>query len=230
MNVQALLFDKDGTLFSFSETWSLWAERFLEELADGDRAFAFELGRRIGVDIRDRSFDPGSIVIAGTPFEIAQELASTIDRFSADELCDRMNSLSAEIPVCEVVPLVPLFDGFRARALKLGVATNDSEATARANLDRVDLTHKFDFVAGSDSGFGGKPEPGMLFGFADAVGVVPERAAMVGDSTHDLIAGRAAGMRTVGVLTGLATQSDLSPYADVVLPDIGHLPAWLDSV
>jgi phosphoglycolate phosphatase len=50
---------------------------------------------------------------------------------------------------------------------------------------------------------------------------------MVGDSTHDLIAGRAAGMGTVAVLTGMASTSDLAPFADLVLPDIGHLPAWL---
>lgn len=50
---------------------------------------------------------------------------------------------------------------------------------------------------------------------------------MVGDSTHDLVAGRRAGMRTVGVLTGVAGQGELAPHADVVLPHIGHLLEWL---
>ena len=50
---------------------------------------------------------------------------------------------------------------------------------------------------------------------------------MVGDSRHDLIAGRAAGMRTIGVLTGMARAEDLADLADVVLPDIGHIPVWL---
>lgn len=53
---------------------------------------------------------------------------------------------------------------------------------------------------------------------------------MVGDSTHDLIAGRAAGMVTVAVLTGMADAATLSPHADVVLPHIGHLPEWLDQL
>jgi phosphoglycolate phosphatase len=52
---------------------------------------------------------------------------------------------------------------------------------------------------------------------------------MVGDSRHDLAAGRAAGMHTVAVLTGPARDEDLRPFADVVLPDIGHLPEWLAS-
>ena len=52
---------------------------------------------------------------------------------------------------------------------------------------------------------------------------------MVGDSRHDLEAGRAAGMRPVAVLTGIARAADLAPHAEVVLPDIGALPAWLDA-
>ena len=36
---------------------------------------------------------------------------------------------------------------------------------------------------------------------------------MVGDSTHDLRAGRAAGMRTVAVLTGLAGADELAPLS-----------------
>ena len=56
----------------------------------------------------------------------------------------------------------------------------------------------------------------------------PERVVMVGDSTHDLLAGRAAGMQTLGVLTGIAERPELAPLADAVLPDIGHIPAWLE--
>ena len=51
---------------------------------------------------------------------------------------------------------------------------------------------------------------------------------MVGDSTHDLIAGSAAGVGLrVGVLTGPATVDDLEDYADIVLSDISLLPAYL---
>ena len=68
----------------------------------------------------------------------------------------------------------------------------------------------------------------MLLAFARAFDLDPRRVAMVGDSLHDLSAGRAAGMRTVGVLTGPARRADLAPLADVVLENIGDLPAWLE--
>jgi len=41
------------------------------------------------------------------------------------------------------------------------------------------------------------------------------------------LAAKAAGMLGVGVLTGMATADDLAPFADVVLPDISHLPDWI---
>ena len=88
----------------------------------------------------------------------------------------------------------------------------------------------FDFVAGCDSGYGGKPAPGQLLAFAAAVGVDPSQAVMVGDSLHDLHAGLAAGMKRAAVLTGIAEAAELAPHADVVLPDISHLGAWIDGL
>jgi phosphoglycolate phosphatase len=139
-----------------------------------------------------------------------------------------LNEKAESAPQANATPLVPLFDGLRARGLRLGVATNDAEGPARAHLNAAGVSGHFDFVAGFDSGHGAKPSPGQLLAFARAVGVAPDRVAMVGDSTHDLIAGRNAGMVTVGVLTGMAGAQDLRPFADAVLPDIGHLPDWLD--
>ena len=131
-------------------------------------------------------------------------------------------------PQAEAVPLYPFLQALRRRGLRLGVATNDAEMPARAHLTAAGVVELFDFVAGSDSGFGAKPGPGQLQGFLQAMDLLPEQVLMVGDSLHDLRAGRAAGMRTAAVLTGIADTQQLEPYADVVLPDIGHLPAWLD--
>ncbi|MGB0832111.1 MAG: HAD family hydrolase, partial [Paracoccaceae bacterium] len=64
--------------------------------------------------------------------------------------------------------------------------------------------------------------------FCASVGILPSHVAMVGDSTHDLIAGKAAGMHCIGVLSGLADQQTLQTNADVVLPDISHIPSYLN--
>ena len=80
---------------------------------------------------------------------------------------------------------------------------------------------------GCDSGWGGKPAPGQLLEFLRRFNLTPSRVAMVGDSRHDLDAGRAAGMHAVAVLTGMAVRDDLTDHADVVLDDISALDGWI---
>ena len=226
--IDGIVFDKDGTLFDFRRTWGGWAESLLREIARDD-AQARQMGAAIGYDL-DAGFAPDSPVIAGTPNEIAEFLLPHLPGVEPAALVARMNLLAAQAPLAEVQPLVPLLSGLRERGLRLGLATNDAEAPARAHLGGFGLTGLFDFVAGSDSGHGAKPEPGQLLAFARAMGLDPSRVVMVGDSRHDLMAGRAAGMRTVAVLTGVAEAPVLAPLADVVLPDIGGLPGWLDRI
>lgn len=226
-DIKGLLFDKDGTLFDFNATWEAWAEAFLLRASKGDCARAHGAGLAIGFDLATGQFDRDSIVIAGTPGEVAEALMPHFDGTTKAALLCMLNEEAALAPQREAVPLVPLLQGLRMQGLRLGVATNDAEAPALAHLGGAGVTRFFDFVAGFDSGHGGKPAPGQMLAFAAAVGLDPQNIAMVGDSMHDLHAGRAAGMVTVAVLTGPAQQSALEPFADVVLPDIGHLPEWL---
>lgn len=227
--LRGILFDKDGTLFDFHATWSTWSADLVFSLANGSTDKAGDLARAIGFDLGTRRFHPGSPVIAGTPPEIAEALLPQLPGKALADLVVQMNGLAAQARMAPAVPLAPLLQALRGRGLRLGLATNDGERPARAHLASVGIADLFDYVAGSDSGHGGKPHPGMLLAFAAAEGLAPQQVAMVGDSTHDLIAGRAAGMATVGVLTGPAGAEELAPLADVVLPDIGHLPDWLDS-
>ncbi|WP_282168768.1 HAD family hydrolase [Ruegeria atlantica] len=227
MPIDAILFDKDGTLFDFADTWGGFGRSVLEKLSDGDQKRAAELGRAIGFDPVSEEYADDSIVIAGTVEEIAEALAPYFPDMPSDELIDILNTESATATQAPAVPLVPFLDALRQAGLKLGVATNDGEMPALQHLASVGIRDHFDFVAGYDSGHGFKPGPGQLIAFATHVGVDPSRVAMVGDSLHDLQAGRAAGMTTIGVLTGLAPAEALAPMADVVLPDIGHIPAWL---
>lgn len=226
-SIQAIIFDKDGTLFDFEATWSSWARSLLLDLSAGDTARAEVLGEAIGFDFARSRFEDGSLVIAGTPGEIAEALLPHVPGASPLTLVARMNALAAVAPQAEAVPLAPLLGALRGQGLRLGVATNDAEGPARAHLEGAGVLTMFDFIAGFDSGHGAKPAPGQLLAFAEQMGLRPAQVAMVGDSRHDLHAARAAGMAAVAVLSGIADRAELQPHADVVLPDIGHLPDWL---
>jgi phosphoglycolate phosphatase len=225
--LDGLIFDKDGTLFDFRISWGGWAAGFLDRMADGP-AHAARLAAAIGYDPGAQSFHPTSPVIAATADDIARALLPELPGWTLPALTETIDRSAAQAPMAEVVPLRPLLLGFRARGLKLGLATNDSEAPARQHLASHGITDCFDFIAGYDSGHGAKPGPGMCLAFAALLDLDPARVAMVGDSRHDLLAGRAAGMRAVAVLTGIASAADLAPLAETVLPDIGALPDWLE--
>jgi phosphoglycolate phosphatase len=227
--IDGLLFDKDGTLFDFRLSWGRWAAGFLPLIAT-DPAHAEALGRAIGYDLATGTFAADSPVIAATAADIAARLAPNLPLMSVAELTERIDDTAAHAPMSEAVPLRPLLIALRAQGLRLGVATNDSEAPARQHLANHGITDCFDFVAGYDSGHGAKPGPGMCLAFARTLDLDPARVAMIGDSRHDLEAGRAAGMRTIAVLTGIATRDDLSAHADVVLADIGAIPGWLSGL
>lgn len=226
--IKAILFDKDGTLFDFGATWEAWAVSFLLRAAKGNHTRATRIGHHIGFDMTTRRFRPDSVAIAGTPGEVAEALLPHFPEEQADAFLDMLNGEASAAPQAEAVPLEPFLDGLAARGLTLGVMTNDSEEVAHAHLGEAGILDRFAFVAGFDSGYGAKPMPEPLLAFCAAVDVSPAETVMVGDSTHDLIAGRRAGMGTIGVLTGMAQSETLTPYADAVFPDIGHLPGWLD--
>jgi phosphoglycolate phosphatase len=224
-DIRGILFDKDGTLFDFHATWGGWTRALLDRLDDGDALRRAALARALGYDDDAGRFHPASPVIAGSLGELADLVAPHVVEAQRDGLVQRLGAMAAQANAVEAVALAPLLQRLRGAGLALGVATNDGEAPARAHLG--DHAARFDFIAGYDSGFGAKPQPGMLLAFAHACRLDPRQVLMVGDSLHDLHAGRAAGMRTLGVLTGMATAGTLAPHADAVAPDIGHLPALL---
>ncbi|WP_187432029.1 Phosphoglycolate phosphatase [Roseobacter fucihabitans] len=226
--IKGVLFDKDGTLFDFATTWEAWAIGFLDRLADGPDAAA-HLGAQIGFDYHGGRFTKDSIAIAGTPGDVALALHPHMSGYTQEQILDLLNDEAAKAPQAEAVPLVPFLSGLIDRGLRLGVATNDAEAPTRAHLDAAHILDRFAFIAGFDSGYGCKPDTGQLIAFARAISTDTAAIVMVGDSTHDLLAGRAAGMRCVGVLTGLAERSVLEPHADAVFDDIGFLPDWIDA-
>lgn len=225
--VDGLIFDKDGTLFDYHATWSVASGDLIRDLADGDAALLTRLADEIHFDLETTRFRPTSPFIAGTNRQAAELITRALPERDVADVERHLEDFAAAAPLVPAVPLPPLMQEFRDLGLKLGVMTNDSEAGARANLRSAGVHDDFDLIVGFDSGHGAKPDPDPLWAFTKSTGIAPERCAMVGDSTHDLVAGRAAGMHTVAVLTGVADAEELSPFADVVLADISEIPQWL---
>ncbi len=229
MQIEGILFDKDGTLFDFQASWGAWTFGFIQRLAGQEPARQQHLAAALGFDLKAQAFHPESAIIASSADYMITCIAEALPDLPRETIQAEVIYGTAAAPQVPVASLPELLSWLRGQGLPLGVATNDAELPARRHLEAAGVDHLFDFVAGYDSGFGAKPAPGMLLGFCEATGIEPARVAMVGDSTHDLHAAHAAGMVRVGVLTGVADRADLTPHADTVLASIADLPEWLAS-
>jgi len=229
MNIRAVIFDKDGTLFDFQDTWGVWTGSVLARIAGSDAAMFQSLAQALKYDVIAKKVLPGSVVIAGTPVEISEVIQSFKADMKVSDIISQINEEAETAPQTLVTDLKLLTKQLRSQRLKLSVMTNDAERPARMHLQVEGALDLFDHVIGSDSGFGAKPDPEPLLALATKMDVSASNCVMVGDSTYDLIAGRSAGMYTVGVLTGLAELKDLTNLADTVLPDISYLAAWISS-
>jgi len=226
MKLRGLLFDKDGTLFDFHRSWGPWLAGFLTEVSS-NQAHKNQLAKALGFDSQSEIFHPGSVFVHDTLEEILDAVLPLLPdwpRAKLEEFAIRETALVPQVPTVE---LRPLLARLRARGLVLGVATNDNEHPAKTQLEAAGVLTDFDFVAGYDSGYGGKPNTGMQRAFCIAHGLAPAEVAMVGDSLHDMTSGRDAGMVTIGVLTGTTSRAALETVADVVLGDIGEIEGWL---
>ncbi|MEM7471911.1 MAG: HAD family hydrolase [Pseudomonadota bacterium] len=226
--IRAFLFDKDATLLDFEKTWGAWSRAFLEDLAVGDDALLARLASVVGFHLERMGFANDSPVIAGTPEDSVELLLPLLPEWSFDDLLSHSNAMAREVKVHPIAPLSTVLEALSAK-VRLGIATNDSAEAARRHMMSLDVAHLFDAILGSDSGFGGKPGPGMCLAFAKQLGIEPAEVAMVGDSAHDMEAGRRAGMVCIGVASGFATAQELDSIADHVLPDVTHLPGWLEA-
>lgn len=97
----------------------------------------------------------------------------------------------------------------KARGFALAVATSKFYASAEALLKAAELWEFFDVVVGADQVTHPKPHPEMGHLVLQKLNVLPVNAIMVGDTTHDILMARDAGMRAIAVTYGVHTITKL---------------------
>ena len=103
------------------------------------------------------------------------------------------------------------------------VSARDDEST-RAFLDQFDLAGFFEEIVTAITAEHTKPYPDPVLYAAGKLGVPPENCLMIGDTTVDIRAGKAAGTQTVGVLCGFGERAELERReADLILESTSEL-------
>jgi len=119
-------------------------------------------------------------------------------------------------------------DALRAAGLRLGVVSTKFRYRIEQVLGREGLRDAFDCIVGGEDVEKLKPHPQALELGLDTLGVEPDRALYVGDTPVDAEAAARAGLRFVGVLSGVTGADAFEAHpADALLPSVRELPALL---
>jgi phosphoglycolate phosphatase len=210
--IRAILFDLDGTLIHSLPDLVAAVNRMLAR--HGRDALASDEIKAMVGDGANVLVSKAFAARGGLP---GPEVTPYLDEFMAD-----YEPRSAELtrPFPEVVETL---DALKARGLALAVCTNKpSRATAEV-LAALELEHWFDVVVGSEETPAIKPDPAHVRVILERLGLEPDEALMVGDSINDVLAGKAAGCKTVVVGFGYARTSPHDLGGDVVVERFSEL-------
>lgn len=110
---------------------------------------------------------------------------------------------------------------------KLAVLSNKPVNPSRRIVEGLGLSRFFFQVYGGNSFHTKKPDPFGALKLCEEAGVSPDQTIMVGDSSNDILAGRNAGMWTIGLTYGLAPQTLAAASPDVLVDEPRELPLVL---
>lgn len=210
-NLKAALFDLDGTLVETNIDFPLMKREMV--------ALALTYGlRRSDVEPMD---------ILAIVNAIHTHLAES-DKNAADNARQRALMILEEIELRhsadarEIPGASELIEALNNRKIKVGIVTRNCRAASEKSLELTGIAA--DILVCREDVQRTKPAPDQLFYALDGLSASPEHSVMVGDHLMDIAAGKAAGMRTIGVLTIGRPTDFFDPIApDAVANNIGEI-------
>lgn len=220
-NIEAFLFDLDGTLIESDDRWVAKLAGKLEPLARLSRRWdAATLARALVMAIETPT---NYLLSAMERLGLGSGLFGLTDRLRrARGLATRGVSATVQGSQGLLEALAPRF--------KLAVVTTRARPEAFAFLAGSRLDGFFPVVVTRQDVMRMKPHPEPVRTAAKRLGVAPEACAMVGDTVADIRAARRAGAIAIGVLTGFGHRQELERAgAHLILEyaaDLLTLPEW----
>jgi phosphoglycolate phosphatase-like HAD superfamily hydrolase len=103
-----------------------------------------------------------------------------------------------------------LLSVLRERRCRIAIVTSNSSRTVRDWLAREGLAERIDAIVGRDTLLPLKPAPDMVLRALTEVDSAPHDAVMVGDSTADAEAAKAARVRFCGIASSIEKRTQLA--------------------
>lgn len=207
--IQAICFDVDGTL---SDTDDLWVSNFSRK---------YSILKHISPQKDSKLLARWLVMVLESPGNLVYEI---FDRLTLDDEVARLYNWMAHRNTGKkpkhfwMVPQGLELIQFCHQRYPLSIVSARDEKSTYAFLRQFEITPFFRTVVTAQTCPYTKPFPDPILRAAKEKGIAPENCLMVGDTTVDIRAGKAAGAQTVGVLCGFGTENELRRAgADLIL-------------
>lgn len=210
MSIRTILFDLDGTLIdsnqliftSFKHTFDSYNLNFTDE----------EI-----------------LEFNGPPLI---ETFMNIDPLRVDEMVDtyRKHNHLVHDQYVKVFPnVIETLEILQQKQVKLGIVTTKMSAGVKLGMELTGLEKYFDSIVTLSDVTHAKPHPEPVLKAMHALAGEPETTLMVGDNSHDIEAGKNAGVKTAGVAWSLKGKERLLSYEpNYMLDDMKDLLQLLE--
>ncbi len=186
MTYKYLLFDFDGTV---ADTIPVILESF-------QHVFIKFTGKPV-----DEAYILSTI---GLPLEAAFETLPAEDRQAAFDSYIEYNFTRMDTGVTIFFELMDSIRALRAQGVRTGLVTSKRRKSAFHTIERFDLEKDFDVIVVREDTVRHKPHPDPVYkaleDFEKEAGLGPvlkEEVLFIGDSVHDVLSARSAGLKTV---------------------------------
>ncbi|MHB1458240.1 MAG: HAD family hydrolase [Armatimonadota bacterium] len=210
--IRAVLFDMDGTLVETSIDFSLMKREML----------------RIAEEYGIPSHQLANLDIIGIIDAAYRELVSQSRSSDAETMYDEAYGILQEIEISacrnaiSVEGAIKLLHAIRDAGIKICIVTRNSREAVGISVERTGVF--FDILLTRDDVPDVKPRPDHLISALEPFGIPPDEAVMVGDHWMDVVAGKAAGTRTVGFIRPDRPDDFFDPYCpDLVIHSLSEL-------
>lgn len=184
-NIEAVIFDLDGTLVD--SMW-MWKEIDVEYL----NKFGIEVPSDLQQAVEGMSFSE-----TAQYFKERFNLPDPIDVIKAEWNQMAWDKYGNEVPLKKGV--IEFLEELRSRGIKTGIATSNSKELVNHVLKSLNITEYFDSVRTSCEAKKGKPAPDIYLLVADDLQVDPKYCLVFEDLALGVMAGKSAGMSVCAV-------------------------------
>lgn len=217
----AVLFDLDGTLLDTAPDFHAAANALL--LA--------EKMPLVDLPTVKRHISFGSKHILAGTFNL--DLNDKLHKTYVDQLLPRFIDAYVQTKFINTKPFVgidQLLENIEQSGYAWGIVTNKNKALTEPLLQATGYANRTECVICGDATPNPKPAPDHLLLACEILKVKPKDCIFVGDSINDVLAGKAAGMRTIAAGFGFIPESvKISDWqADVIVNEPNEILSWIE--